>query len=223
MKSALRRATSRVCSALYRRGHERYSLATFHASKGDGCSQKRLQRAPISMHRVSSYKPSCVWHAHMLRKLPKTESSDAVIPSVRSMLAPEMPLVQHKLAAARSAAAALRALKQEFARELTQSLPCHAERLGLPAERLQAWIEGELARFIPASSLRILVHPSDAARIETSGLAARVAFTGVLEFVNDADLTPGGCLIESERGTLDARVETKLSSLIAVICGLETP
>src|SRR6476659_1665643 len=153
----------------------------------------------------------------MLRRLPKTEIADAIIPSVRSLLAPEVPLLQHKLEAARAEAAALRAFKHEFARELMQSLPSHAQRLGLPADRLQAWLEDELARFVPGSSLRIRVHPSDAARMETpSLLAARGSCAGVLEFVSDADLTPGGCIIESERGTLDGRVETKLTSLIAL-------
>jgi hypothetical protein len=158
----------------------------------------------------------------MLRRIPKTEIADTIIPTVRSVLAPEVPLLQRKLEAARGVAAALRALKQEFARELVRSLPHHAPRLGLPVDRLQTWLEEELARFAPEASLRIRVHPSDAAQLDAPSLsAARGSLAGVLECVSDADLTPGGCIIESERGTLDGRVETKLTSLIALLCGLD--
>lgn len=137
---------------------------------------------------------------------------------------PEAALVRRALEVARSDASRLRALRREFSEYLEAALPAQAAKLGLPAEPLAAWIESELARFSDMPGLRVRIHPSDAAQIEAADrIAARLGLSGRLEFVEDSGLTAGGCVIESERSTLDGRVETKVALLIAMMCRLESP
>ncbi len=160
----------------------------------------------------------------MLRRLPRTEVSESATTTVRSMLAPEVAPLSRVLEVARSEATALRALRREFSEYLQAALPAQAAELGLPADSLQAWIESELARFSGTLGLRVRVHPSDAAHMETaSEIAARVGLSGGFTLVADAQLTAGGCVIESERAVLDGRVETKVAVLIAMLCRLESP
>ena len=160
----------------------------------------------------------------MLRRLPSAEVPAGSAPTVRSLLVPEAASVTRTLEVTRARAASLRTLRRELAEYLTAALPRQARELALPAPQLQAWIEHEMGRFAGAHRLCVRVHPDDAAQLETADLiAARVGLAGTIEIVQDLELTPGGCVIESERGALDGRVETRVGTLIALMCRLESP
>jgi flagellar biosynthesis/type III secretory pathway protein FliH len=66
---------------------------------------------------------------------------------------------------------------------------------------------------VKEKSARILVHPDDLARTR----AARESFLGIadgmtdLEIVSDRRVGPGGCVVETPGGNLDARTETQLA------------
>jgi hypothetical protein len=158
----------------------------------------------------------------MLRRIPKADLPDAAAPTVRSLLVPEATRIAHDLEQARADAGSLRALRREFGERLERSLPDFASRLELPLDALRAWLTREFAHFVRAHTVRIHLHPSDAERLEETDTFPVLGETSTtIEFVRDASITPGGCVLASERGTLDARVETKLALVIAFLCGGE--
>ncbi|HYO63796.1 MAG TPA: type III secretion system stator protein SctL [Pyrinomonadaceae bacterium] len=63
-------------------------------------------------------------------------------------------------------------------------------------------------------TLTVRVHPSDFPHVQT--FRARLDPSGrarFLDLVSDPGVAPGGCVIESESGTVDARLETQLRVL----------
>jgi flagellar biosynthesis/type III secretory pathway protein FliH len=96
------------------------------------------------------------------------------------------------------------------------------DELTLAPERIARLIERELARFRRSLQVAIRLHPDDVATIECAAeLAARFEL-GSVELLADASLTRGGCMVSSERGELDARVETRVERMIALLCGEQT-
>ena len=152
----------------------------------------------------------------MLRRIPRADLPAWSTPSVRSLQVPEARELERDLARARAATYALGMLRREFNAHLEHVLPPFAERLGLSVEALSGWLQRELLRFAGARSLQIHLHPSDADLLESHETFLRGLSQG-LRLVRDPEVTPGGSILSSERGTLDARVETKLDLLLAVL------
>jgi len=143
---------------------------------------------------------------------------------VRSLLVPEARELERDLARARAATDALSMLRREFSAHLAHALPPLAERLGLSVEALSGWLQKELVRFAGARSLQLELHPSDADLLENHETFPLLrGLSQDLELVRDPAVTPGGCILSSERDTLDARVETKLDLLLAVLTRIAAP
>ena len=72
-----------------------------------------------------------------------------------------------------------------------------------------------LARVRRARSVTVRVHPDDQATLgpELASLRERSGLDGTLRFESDASLTRGGCVVHSDVGSLDARIETQLAAL----------
>jgi flagellar assembly protein FliH len=79
----------------------------------------------------------------------------------------------------------------------------------------------ECLKQLPLASreVRVRLHPEDAAvvRAQLAPVAGEHAWT----LIDDATLTRGGCLIESEHSQLDARFESRLQGLVASALGDE--
>jgi flagellar assembly protein FliH len=96
------------------------------------------------------------------------------------------------------------------------------ETLRAEPERISALLEPHLTRVRRAESLVLRLHPDDAHWLSENGASLR-AYVGVecaIELRADADIARGGCLIESNLGELDARIETRLTELARAL-GLE--
>lgn len=97
-----------------------------------------------------------------------------------------------------------------------------AELLGTTLDAEPAKILGvlgpHLARMQRAQQLLLRVHPDDARWLEANQAALRqLCGDSQLELRSDPTLTRGGCMIESNLGDLDARVETRLTLLAAAL------
>jgi flagellar biosynthesis/type III secretory pathway protein FliH len=82
--------------------------------------------------------------------------------------------------------------------------------VALGGEQVAAIVLSALDRQRRARSVRVRVRPSDAdalAALEPSPLPPGATI------VPDPSLAPGDCIVESELGTIDARVATKLEAL----------
>jgi flagellar assembly protein FliH len=79
----------------------------------------------------------------------------------------------------------------------------------------------ECLKQLPHASrdVRVRLHPEDATvvRAQLAPVAGEHAWT----LIDDATLTRGGCLIESEHSQLDARFESRLQALVASALGDE--
>jgi type III secretion system HrpE/YscL family protein len=90
-----------------------------------------------------------------------------------------------------------------------------AAELALVPERIAAIVEEQLTRVRRARRAVLHVHPDDVPALR-AWLDARVGAhqaVAAIEIVGDAALARGGCVVVSDIGTIDARVETRLERL----------
>ena len=82
-------------------------------------------------------------------------------------------------------------------------------------ERISAMLAPHLQRLRRASALSLRLHPEDAHWLELrrTQLVERAGLEAPIEIVADASIARGGCVIESNLGQLDARIETRLAEL----------
>jgi type III secretion protein L len=75
-----------------------------------------------------------------------------------------------------------------------------------------------------ARALTLRVHPEDLARLESGRprLLERCRTDALLTVRSDSDLQPGGCIIESELGIVDARLSTQLEAIERALRGAPT-
>ncbi|HEX6244987.1 MAG TPA: FliH/SctL family protein [Polyangiales bacterium] len=93
-----------------------------------------------------------------------------------------------------------------------------SEELRLRPEHIVSVVERELARLRRAHYVELRVHPADLALLPSvSELATRLELRGALTAVSDPALEPGGCLLLSNLGEVDARLETRLSLALALL------
>lgn len=94
------------------------------------------------------------------------------------------------------------------------------DELTLAPQRVQQLARRELARF-RGDVVVVSAHPEDAALLSHAQLTEDNELER-LELREDATLTRGGLLFESPRGTVDARVETRIERMMELLCG-ESP
>jgi type III secretion system HrpE/YscL family protein len=86
-----------------------------------------------------------------------------------------------------------------------------AARPELLASRVGALLE----RVRRARSVSLRVHPDDHAALEAAlpAIRERATVSGTLRVEPDAGVARGGCVVHSDVGSLDARVETQLAAI----------
>jgi flagellar assembly protein FliH len=88
--------------------------------------------------------------------------------------------------------------------------------------QIVAIVRETLAQLPPqARSIRVLVHPSDAAVLRQCLVSAEQSAAWSL--VEDPVLTSGGCRIESEHSSIDASFEARVASIVASLMEPVTP
>ncbi len=108
----------------------------------------------------------------------------------------------------RSAERNLVTLALEIARKLVAGLP-------VSAEMVEAAVRDALAQVEQATEFLVQLHPADLALLEKHGspLLHETSESRQLRFQASTEVTPGGCLVLTRFGTVDARRETKLDLL----------
>ena len=106
----------------------------------------------------------------------------------------------------RQGEAALVQLALEVARKLVADLP-------ISEELVAAAVRSALAQLEEATEFDIFLNPEDLALLQRCNSPALLPGPGqeALRFHGAAEVSRGGCLVESRFGTLDARRETKLA------------
>lgn len=103
---------------------------------------------------------------------------------------------------------ALIELALESARKIVAGLP-------ISPEMVEAVIREALQQVEDSAQITIHLHPEDLAllRKHKSPILSGVPDAGPLHFISSADVTRGGCLVQTRFGLIDARRETKLEQL----------
>lgn len=86
-----------------------------------------------------------------------------------------------------------------------------AEELALRPDHIAALAERELASVRRAREIELRLHPDDVAQLEpVERMRARLELLGSLRVVEDGALARGGCVLITNLGEVDARLETRL-------------
>jgi flagellar assembly protein FliH len=96
-------------------------------------------------------------------------------------------------------------LALEVARKLVSDLP-------ISAEMIEAAVRSALAQAESNAEIQIFLHPDDLALLERSNSPVLLPGPGneALHFHSSAEITRGGCLVETRFGVIDSSRETKL-------------
>lgn len=145
----------------------------------------------------------------MIRRLPSAalsappEPVSLVLSAPSSSPAPTPPVLDR----ARANAALTRAL-----------VALLGEELSARPEHVASVVERELSRVRGARRITLRAHPADLALLEPAdALSARLELSGVLTVSADASLDRGGCVLESDLGEIDARLETRLALALSLL------
>ena len=100
-------------------------------------------------------------------------------------------------------------------REMIETTQAETENV-----RRNAYSEG-LAAGNP--QIRVKLHPDDLAHLGDGAaeVVRTLAACGEATLVPDASLSPGGCLVETQHGIIDARLETQLDRIVSELVGDE--
>jgi flagellar biosynthesis/type III secretory pathway protein FliH len=131
--------------------------------------------------------------------------------SARSELATSL------LAAARARDGAMASAEREVQTlALVAAKRIIGEAIALEPARIAEIVGDVLARARRARSIEVRVHPDDLVSLATADLGASVRLTA------DPEIARGGCVVSSELGTIDARVDVQLEAMAHVL-GVERP
>jgi flagellar biosynthesis/type III secretory pathway protein FliH len=137
------------------------------------------------------------------------------IPRAAVTLPPEPLLLAQGPAEPRSAAGESASPVAQLTSALVALL---GEELRLRPEHIQSVVERELARVRGARSVELRVHPDDLPLLPpTSELCRRSELRGALSACVDPTIERGGCVLRSNLGEIDARLETRLSLALALL------
>ncbi len=111
---------------------------------------------------------------------------------------------------------ALAGSEQEVARvALAAAERLVGDALTLDPARIANIVGDGLARARRARDVIVRVHPDDAPQVELlrAAIATRAGRPASFSVRADPEITRGGCLVETDLGMIDARLETKLDAL----------
>jgi flagellar assembly protein FliH len=142
----------------------------------------------------------------MLRRIPQASPEAAT--AVPLQLATRLATLRNALAEARRE----QQLKQRLVALLPQLLRALlADELALRPEHIATLVERELGSVRRARDIELRLHPDDARLLEpVERMRARLELLGSLRVVEDGGLARGGCVLITNLGEVDARLETRL-------------
>jgi hypothetical protein len=152
----------------------------------------------------------------MIRRLPRAALSAPPEPVTLTLAVPVEAREPSQISPAPTAPRLDRArASAALARALVMLL---GEELSARPEHVQSVVDRELSRVRRARRISLRAHPADLALLEPAGaLCTRLELSGVLTLSADANLERGGCVLESDLGEIDARLETRLALALSLL------
>jgi flagellar assembly protein FliH len=121
-------------------------------------------------------------------------------------------VAQLLLKAHRTFDSALAAAEQDLIRlAVTSAERIVHEELKLDPGHIRAIVTEALQRVRQAKQLRVFVHPEDKLLLQSSqSVGEPLVLLDQVSLLEDAELSRGSCVVSSEWGEIDARIETRL-------------
>lgn len=97
---------------------------------------------------------------------------------------------------------------------------CRRELASRPEISL-AWIRETLELAAGSAQMTLRLNPQDHIALghQAEAIARQVASAGTLQIVPDTSVTPGGCRVDTEFGSLDQQLETQLARITEELLG----
>lgn len=103
----------------------------------------------------------------------------------------------------------------DLVREMAQTL--FGEGVQLDPKTLEDTFARILVKARSLGDLRVFVNPQDALKLDPAWQEFQVSISGQrIQIVPSEGVQPGGCLIEGQQGTVDARTETRLQAVMNI-------
>lgn len=93
------------------------------------------------------------------------------------------------------------------------------DTINLEPNRIRTIVQQAIRHIRQAKQLRIFVHPEDKALLEADPLETKTTHEALefMSFIEDPGLSRGSCVISTELGEVDARIETQLELIRAAL------
>jgi flagellar biosynthesis/type III secretory pathway protein FliH len=100
------------------------------------------------------------------------------------------------------------ALTLEIAQKLVGSL-------AITPEMVESSVKDALGQIEQSTRIKVLLHPEDLSLLQKidSALLPQAGSQSAMQVQSSSDVTRGGCIVETDFGTIDARRETKLEMI----------
>jgi flagellar assembly protein FliH len=95
-----------------------------------------------------------------------------------------------------------------------------AREIGIDPEAVLSVTKNALSKLHSRCLASVHLHPDDLAFVQEH--RNKLNFHGSLELIEDDSVTPGGCLIHTGTGDIDARIETQFDEITNGLLGAET-
>ena len=92
-----------------------------------------------------------------------------------------------------------------------------AREVGIDQEVVLSVTKNALSKLHSRCLASLHLHPDDLAFVQEH--RNKLNFHGALELIEDASVTPGGCLIHTDTGDIDARIETQFDEITNGLLG----
>ncbi|HEV7644444.1 MAG TPA: FliH/SctL family protein [Pyrinomonadaceae bacterium] len=95
-----------------------------------------------------------------------------------------------------------------------------AREVSIDQEVVLSVTKNALSKLHSRSLASLHLHPDDLSFVQEQ--RNKLNFHGSLELIEDASVTPGGCLIHTDTGDIDARIETQFDEITNGLLGADT-
>ncbi len=95
-----------------------------------------------------------------------------------------------------------------------------AREVGIDQEVVLSVTKNALSKLHSRCLASVHLHPQDLAFVQEQ--RNKLNFHGSLELIEDASVTPGGCLIHTDTGDIDARIESQFDEITNGLLGIDT-
>lgn len=149
------------------------------------------------------------------RRMFETEVAERVAAEIEPMRATLAETIARVSALEAEISAKIETELLEFALEIAKKIV--GREVTIDREVALTLVKISLAKLHSRTFAKIYLNPQDSAFVEAH--RERLNFQGSIELVEDSSISPGGCLVRTETGDIDARIESQFDEIAHGLLG----